>query len=387
MIRQTAVRVRAGFLLSISSDGLTGWGEATPLPVWSQTGGTDTSTALGQAVSAINSEGVRAVESEINSLADSPNARAALVGAWADLRARQAGLSLAEHLVREHSSQTAAAASQARSPRHTGQRDTHAPESNSGMSRVVAVNALIAAPEPDQVGQQAAEALQAGFGSVKIKVGAAATDLETARVQTARSALGPEPELRLDANGAWDHDTAVDMLRRVESCRIAFCEEPVSGVEAIAAVGRASGAAVAVDESIRTTGDAENALKLGVGTLIVKPQALGGPDRALQIADLARDAGAAVVVTSFADAAIGVAHALHVAAAVDALEAVNGAAGAATTRSRAHGLSTSGLINADIADPIPIEAGCMRIPETWGLGISPYPPKPTLERPDRSDMV
>ena len=40
------VRDRAGILVSLSADGLVGWGEASPLPGWSRTSLHDTETAL-----------------------------------------------------------------------------------------------------------------------------------------------------------------------------------------------------------------------------------------------------------------------------------------------------------------------------------------------------
>ena len=118
---------------------------------------------------------------------------------------------------------------------------------------------------------------------------------------------------------------------------------------------------MAADESIRCEAGAVAALELGVSTLIVKPQALGGPDVALPIAARAREAGAAVVVTSFLDSAVGVAHALHVAAAVDAR----------ASRRRAHGLTTSGLLAADVAEAPPTVDGAMVVPAASGLGLVP----------------
>ena len=118
---------------------------------------------------------------------------------------------------------------------------------------------------------------------------------------------------------------------------------------------------MAADESIRGEADARRALALGVGTLIVKPQALGGPDVALTIAARARDAGASAVVTSFLDSAVGITHALHVAAAVDA----------AAPRGQAHGLATASLLAADVAEAPVVVAGAMAVPAAHGLGLAP----------------
>ena len=358
------VRWREGFLLALTDGGSTGWGEASPLPGWSCTNSAHTEGRLHRAARLINTEGEPAFAAALTSLRRFPHARAALAGAAVDLRARRAGQPMAAHLI---------AGSVGR-----------AADSRGSAVPTVAVNALIVAAEPYEVGRQARIAVQSGFTTVKLKVGAGDPASDISRVREARSALGPEPELRLDANGAWDWDTAVDVLGRVRRYGIAFCEEPVSGLRSIASVGRACGVAVAVDESMRSEADAVTALALGVRVLIVKPQALGGPDRSLAVSKRARDAGVSTVVTSFMDTAVGVAHALHVAAVIDTLNAVDmnahlgsAASGhpqgsAASGHPHAHGLATSGLFSSDVATPIPVDAGVMRIPEVPGIGVTPW---------------
>ena len=342
-----SVRHRAGFLVSLTCEGHTGWGEASPLPGWSRNTLLQTESALRRALQDIGSGREEAVEAAIESLEAAPHARAAITGAWVDLRARHAGLPLAAHLVADK---------------------------NAAPASLVAVNALVAASEPSEVEQAVRDALAKGFGVVKLKVGGAEPAVDIERVRAARTALGSGPELRLDANGAWDEDTALDVLARVQGCDIAFCEEPVAGIEAIATLGRRSPVPVAVDESVRGELDAVQALALGVQTIVVKPQALGGPDVAMSIAARCCEAGASVVVTSFLDSAVGLAHALHVAAASDA--AFPGAA--------AHGLATAGLLGQDVAVPPPVVAGTMSLPASPGLGVDPAPgfaPADTTKRP------
>lgn len=339
-----SVRFRAGFLVALSADGITGWGEASPLPGWSRASLLETEAALRRTVARIEAGGEAALADLVDGLHDAPHARAGVVGAWADLRARRAGRSLAEHLVADPTCAPASLVAAAPVPASS-----------------VAVNALVAAPEPSEVEEAARDAVNAGFGAVKLKVGATDAAVDVARVRAARAGLGLAGELRLDANGAWDPATAIDVLDRVQDCDIAYCEEPVAGLEAIAAVGERSPVPVAADESIRVETDALRALELGVGTLIVKPQALGGPDVALVIAARAREAGASTVVTSFLDSAVGIAHALHVAAAVDA----------AASEGRAHGLATASFLADDVAQAPPVVAGAMAVPGGHGLGLTP----------------
>ena len=329
-----SIRFRAGFLVALSADGITGWGEASPLPGWSRTSLLDTETALQNVSDDLLRGGEAALDTLLAAMHSTPHARAGVTGAWADLQARRAEQRLAERLV---AGSTCAPASE------------------------VAVNALIAAPEPSEVEQAAQDAVEAGFKTVKLKVGAADPAIDVERIRRTRAAMDDGAELRLDANGAWDERTALEVLERVQNSDIAYCEEPVAGVEAIAALGQRSPIAVAVDESMRSQADAVQALDLGVSNLIVKPQALGGPDVALAIAARAHEAGARVTVTSFLDSAVGLAHALHVAVAVDTI----------VPHRRAHGLATWELLAADVADLPPVTAGAMSLPPGHGIGVAP----------------
>lgn len=329
-----SIRFRAGFLVALSADGVTGWGEASPLPGWSRTSLLDTETSLRGASDALARGGDAALDTLLAAMHDTPHARAGVAGAWADLQARRAGQRLAERLM---AGPTCVPASE------------------------VAVNALVAAPEPSEVEQAAHDANEAGYKAVKLKVGAVDPDVDANRIRAARAGLGPAAELRLDANGAWDEHTALNVLGRVHDCGIVYCEEPVAGIDAIAAVGRRSPIPVAADESIRSEADAVQALGFGVSNLIVKPQALGGPDVALSIAARAHEAGASVTVTSFLDSAVGLAHALHIAAVVDAV----------APHRRAHGLATADLLATDVADLPPVTAGVMSLPPGYGIGVIP----------------
>ena len=396
------IRHRTGILVALTEGGRTGWGEASPLPGWSRSNITETVKALCQARNIINAARAntdsasatnvdctsvasviadisgfphaRAASSPYARVSDSPHARAGLAGAWADLQAKQKSQPLAMNLVGQSAvifsshatpaatdlvSQTASHAAG-----HSGQIRADLTSSAVDVMSDVAVNALITSDDPACVERQACDAVQAGFGTVKLKVGFTDTVSDIRRVYAARSGLGAKPKLRLDANGAWDHATAVDVLKRVEPSEVEFCEEPVSGLSAIAAVRESVGIPVAVDESMGSVADAERALNAGVQFLVVKPQALGGPDVALKIAAAAYETGAVVVVTSFMDTAIGVAHALHVAAATDSLSVTSDTV-------VAHGLATGDLFIADVASSVPIQNGFMSIPQAAGIGVAP----------------
>ncbi|MGA9243561.1 MAG: enolase C-terminal domain-like protein [Silvibacterium sp.] len=66
-----------------------------------------------------------------------------------------------------------------------------------------------------------------GLKSVKMKVGAA-PEVDMARVQSARDAIGPSTNLFVDANGAYDVRQAIAFADKFEEFNVTWFEEPVS---------------------------------------------------------------------------------------------------------------------------------------------------------------
>ncbi len=86
----------------------------------------------------------------------------------------------------------------------------------------------------DEIPRMAEEAraqVARGFSAVKVQIGwAAARGGDRADVRTVRAvrdAVGPDVEVMLDANGAYDAGTAVRVGRQLEELDVAWLEEPV----------------------------------------------------------------------------------------------------------------------------------------------------------------
>ena len=67
-----------------------------------------------------------------------------------------------------------------------------------------------------------------GYSAVKMKLGVASPAEDVKRVGAVRKAIGDEVDLMVDANNAWDTNTAVWVARRLEPYQPYFLEEPVS---------------------------------------------------------------------------------------------------------------------------------------------------------------
>jgi L-fuconate dehydratase len=74
---------------------------------------------------------------------------------------------------------------------------------------------------------RARDAVEAGFGHLKLKVGGdPAGDLR--RVRAVRDAIGPDVHLSLDANQKWGVDEAIEMIRELSEIDPFWIEEPTS---------------------------------------------------------------------------------------------------------------------------------------------------------------
>ncbi|MFX8561995.1 enolase C-terminal domain-like protein, partial [Acinetobacter baumannii] len=71
------------------------------------------------------------------------------------------------------------------------------------------------------------EAVAGGFNHVKLKVGRSLQD-DIRRVSIAREVLGPDRQLMIDANQAWEVGQAIGWVRELAFARPWFIEEPTS---------------------------------------------------------------------------------------------------------------------------------------------------------------
>ncbi len=179
-----------------------------------------------------------------------------------------------------------------------------------GPRHPVSLNATIGASEPRVAALEAQGAVAAGFEAVKVKVGVG-DDL--ARVAAVREAVGPSVALRLDANGAWGVDEAVEILRALEPLGIECCEEPVHGLQELASVSGSVDVAVAIDESMKELGSLE---RRWCTAACLKVSRSGGITPLLRDATAARAVGYELYLASTMDGPLGIAAALHAAACI-----------------------------------------------------------------------
>ncbi|MDX6676582.1 MAG: L-Ala-D/L-Glu epimerase [Solirubrobacteraceae bacterium] len=174
----------------------------------------------------------------------------------------------------------------------------------------VQVNATIGASDRAGAATSAAAARAAGFQCGKLKVGGGD---DAGRVAAVRAALGSRISLRLDANGAWTVEEAVRAIEALSPAGLELVEEPVHGIAALRAVRERVAVRIAMDE---TTAEAGALASGAADAVCLKLGRCGGISGLLAAATLVRATGAEPYVASTFDGPLGIAAALHAAAAL-----------------------------------------------------------------------
>jgi O-succinylbenzoate synthase len=181
---------------------------------------------------------------------------------------------------------------------------------------------------------------------------------DVGQVRAVREALGGAARIRVDANAAWDLDTARRTLAELEPFDIELAEQPVATLEEASALARETSIPIAGDEGIESTEDAERALSSRACQLAdLKLSKVGGPEAAIEIASLIP-----CFLSSALDGPVGIAAAAQVAQTLE--EAAEG------TALLAHGLATQRLFAATIAaQQCELVGDMLELPSGPGLGV------------------
>jgi len=225
-------------------------------------------------------------------------------------------------------------------------------------SATVPVNDLIGDADPQVCVARAAAAIARGQDTVKVKC-TAERALDIARIGAIREAH-PDVRIRLDPNESWEVSWALEHIRAMAPFGIDYIEEPLprgTDLTVYAEFCRQSPVPIALDDSIRSVFHAQRAIELQAAqVLIVKPPRVGGPDRTLDIIQLAQRHKVRCVITASLETSVGLHLALHCAALLPApIEPC--------------GLGTARFAKTHLVEPPPIVAGVMAVPTSPGLGV------------------
>jgi L-alanine-DL-glutamate epimerase-like enolase superfamily enzyme len=274
----------------ILQDGSTGYGEAAPFEVITGETQASTLTALHGMIAAVtgrDAAGWRVLAADLRSLLpEAPAARCAVEQAVVDALARHLGLSL--------------------------------PAFFGGFPHELVTDITIPVGDVTHTVESAHHAGDAGFKTVKVKVGAADWELDVARV-TAISRAVPEVSIIVDGNAGFSRAQAHRFLGGVTkaSTAVILVEQPVAApdIAGLTELEQEHGIPVCADESVRCPEDAIRVAESGgISSVNVKLMKCGVAD-ALDIISIARSAGMTGMIGGMVETAVSMTFSAALAAA------------------------------------------------------------------------
>ena len=147
----------------------------------------------------------------------------------------------------------------------------------------IPINGLIWMGDKDYMLQQIQQKIQEGFACIKLKIGGIDFEEELSLLRYIRERFGRDQiELRLDANGAFPVDQALERLTQLSSFDIHSIEQPIrqGQAQAMSALCKQSPIPVALDEELIGVNDRRDKEELlqtiQPPYIILKPSLLGG---------------------------------------------------------------------------------------------------------------
>jgi L-alanine-DL-glutamate epimerase-like enolase superfamily enzyme len=166
---------------------------------------------------------------------------------------------------------------------------------------------------PEAMAAEAKALVAAGFRTIKVKVGED-PQVDVARVQAIRDAVGDAVTIRIDANQGWTRPEAVWALTRMAEYDVQFVEQPVAAedIEGLAWVRRRSPIPVMADEAVHTLADALRVVRAEAADYVnIKLMKAGGLWRAREIAAICGAAGIPNMIGGMVESNLSATAAVH----------------------------------------------------------------------------
>ncbi len=212
---------------------------------------------------------------------------------------------------------------------------------------------------PDDVAEDAARWVDAGWTSLKLRVGFD-RDKDLDNLAAARRAVGEDGLLFVDANQSWNLHRALSMKRALCEAGVDWVEEPVTGGDRadLGVFADESGLVVAVGENLCGSG-AFLPYLAGSGRFLLQPDLTktGGFSHASAVCQMAGSVGAPVA-PHFYGGAVGWAATVQLAAAFPAVTMLE------------CDLRPNPLRDYLLCDPPEVVAGSVAVPDGPGLGVT-----------------
>ena len=179
----------------------------------------------------------------------------------------------------------------------------------------VALNGLLTGSE-ERVLEEARRMLEAGYEAVKLKVGSREVSEDAELVDAVAEVLGETVALRLDANRAWSFEETVDFFRATSGLRYEYVEEPLAEPAGLSRLADEYGVPVALDESLVGMEPERLREHRYARAAVLKPTLLGGISRTLSFAREAGRLSIVPVVSSAYETGVGTAALISLSASI-----------------------------------------------------------------------
>ncbi|MDS1136858.1 enolase C-terminal domain-like protein [Nitratireductor indicus] len=339
--------IRSVLLELVTDTGLTGWGEASPWPVFTGTVEANAAAMHGYFAPYLRGRDPVQVEVLMNAvekiLVGHHEAKAALECALLDLTGQICGLSIAELVGGRH-------------------------------REAIPLSFSVANPDFGKDLEDIAAMWADGVRLFKLKTGFAGHSFDLMRLEKLRAVYGDEIDLRIDYNQGLPAFDAIRHVRDLEPFRPTFVEQPVKRHEreALAAITRSVDVPIMADESVFDPREALLGAQMRLSDVFsLKIMKSAGIRRALEVAAIARAAGIEVYGGCMFETSIAHAAGAQLMAAVPDL------------RLGCEFYMSTYYAADDIAqDPFPVKGGLVHVPNGPGLGVRPDAEKLARYRSD-----
>jgi muconate cycloisomerase len=322
-------------ILELATDtGFTGWGEASPWPVFTGTAEGNANALAHYFIPAILGANPFDVEVLLEQaekiVVRYPEAKAALETALLDIMGKVLGTPIHDLLGGCHRKQ-------------------------------VPLSFSLANPDFEEDFAKAERLHDDGVGIFKLKTGFKDHAFDLMRLQRLRDKSQDPLDLRIDFNQGMTAHEALPRLRDFESFRLSFIEQPVprDNLEAMAHLTDVLTTPIMADESVFNSREALIGAQMRIADIFsLKIMKSGGLRRALNVAAIARSAGIGVYGGCMFETGIAHAAGAHLMAALPEL-----------SLGCEFYMATYYLIEDVLTEPFPVRNGYVHVPSGPGLGV------------------
>jgi L-alanine-DL-glutamate epimerase-like enolase superfamily enzyme len=173
---------------------------------------------------------------------------------------------------------------------------------------------------PQEVAAWASKLVNAGYGGLKLKVGANAIEEDVEMVAEVRRAVGNDVKIMTDTNGGWDYIQALKFLTKADKYDLFLAEQPIPrwDIEGLARLRRKVNVPIFADEAAAELSDLHRLARMdAVDGFFLKVPKAGGIRKSQKYVAVAQSLGLNVMCGCMINSGLGAAVEAHFLAATE----------------------------------------------------------------------